>query len=337
MVWRAFGPIGPGALAGIVCLLLGGCASLQASGSDASAPRVMARAERVGVLQLDGFALAPRGLVDYCQRDSVACGQTAEAAPAQSDANPTGAQGAFQGSSTTDAFRMALMAMAREDNEGGLDDAGAPAARVQIPLTEARWAELKAVNEDVNSHTRAVTDMAQFGVAELWRPVGAGPDAAGDCEDVALEKRARLIALGWRADVLSLATAIAPGVGMHATLVVATDQGDFILDSLYPTPVTVDHVAYKWIAMQRPGDLLSWAQPFVARISFLSAENPLPATIAINDLRAEQTSLLDAPKRILWNRKVWRGRAQHVKARRVMPAPAMSANGHGGRPALAGA
>ena len=75
-----------------------------------------------------------------------------------------------------------------------------------------------------------------------------GPDGAarGDCEDFALEKRERLIALGWDRQALALAVAYSPETGLHAVLIAQTDHGDFVLDNLHDEPLAPESANYEW-------------------------------------------------------------------------------------------
>ena len=67
-----------------------------------------------------------------------------------------------------------------------------PAAR-SVTLTSAAFAQLARINVQVNREIQQVTDLELFGVEEYWTyPV----DGKGDCEDLVLEKKRRLIALG---------------------------------------------------------------------------------------------------------------------------------------------
>jgi predicted transglutaminase-like cysteine proteinase len=137
--------------------------------------------------------------------------------------------------------------------------------RGEIVLTPERWRELEQVNREVNEAIVTASDEALFGVREYWTmplSFAQGENAArqGDCEDHALEKRARLVTLGWRRDALMLAIAEAPDVGMHAVLLVQTDRGDFVLDSLLGQPRAAETLNYRWVARQAQSSLLSWAQ-----------------------------------------------------------------------------
>jgi predicted transglutaminase-like cysteine proteinase len=90
-----------------------------------------------------------------------------------------------------------------------------------------RLAELDALNRAVNHEIEPVTDIELYGQTDYWTI----PAAKGDCEDYALVKRKRLMALGWPASAL-LMTVVRDEKGEgHAVLTARTMQGDFILDN----------------------------------------------------------------------------------------------------------
>jgi predicted transglutaminase-like cysteine proteinase len=102
------------------------------------------------------------------------------------------------------------------------------AAGKRIALTPNRWAELKRVNRQVNRSVREVSDLMNFGRKDVWQL----PAKKGDCEDFALLKRQRLIALGWPSSAL-LMTVVRDRRGEgHAVLTVVTDKGDYVLDNM---------------------------------------------------------------------------------------------------------
>ncbi len=63
-----------------------------------------------------------------------------------------------------------------------------------MDLTAERADQLADVQWAGNGRVRAADDIDQYGSREFWAYPQAG---YGDCEDFALEKRRRLIALGW--------------------------------------------------------------------------------------------------------------------------------------------
>ncbi len=102
----------------------------------------------------------------------------------------------------------------------------------EVALTRAKHLELDRINRVVNTEVQYVGDLAHYAQLERWTyPV----DGMGDCEDYALEKRKRLIALGWPRRALLIAVVAEPAHtaerGLHAVLIVRTDAGDLVLDN----------------------------------------------------------------------------------------------------------
>jgi predicted transglutaminase-like cysteine proteinase len=132
--------------------------------------------------------------------------------------------------------------------------------QTKLAVTGALMAKLNAVNERVNSSIRYVSDTAQFGQTDYWTlPLEAGASAAGDCKDYVLEKRRALVSRGVPASALSIAIVETSWGEIHAVLLVATTQGDLVLDSLsaWIQPWTQSH--YRWIKRQQPGQSMNWA------------------------------------------------------------------------------
>lgn len=94
--------------------------------------------------------------------------------------------------------------------------------------TPERMAELDAVNRSVNDTIRQVTDLEHYGVSDVW---GFPDDGAGDCEDFALLKRRKLMALGWPSGRLLMTAVIDQNGEGHAVLTAVTDSGDLVLDN----------------------------------------------------------------------------------------------------------
>lgn len=112
--------------------------------------------------------------------------------------------------------------------------------RSQLALTDEMMATLNVVNRAVNRSIRPRNERA-----DKW-DVNV---SAGDCEDYALTKRARLIDMGLPASALRIATAkTRSGVG-HAVLVVRTNQGDLVLDNLNSRIRVWNQTGLRWIAM----------------------------------------------------------------------------------------
>jgi predicted transglutaminase-like cysteine proteinase len=102
-----------------------------------------------------------------------------------------------------------------------------PTARVS--LTPERMSELRQINSRVNSTIVEVSDMDQYGREDVWTLPTSG---RGDCEDFALLKRQLLIQRGWPASALSISVGTTAYGEAHAVLVVATANGEYVLDNL---------------------------------------------------------------------------------------------------------
>ena len=119
---------------------------------------------------------------------------------------------------------------------------GAAALHVEpVELTDARRRQLQQVNAVVNSMIEPVAD-AQ---GDEWR-LGA---LAGDCEEYVLMKRELLMRLGWPRAALRI-TVVHDGVGYHAVLTVATDQGDFVLDNLVNYVSRIEDSPYEFVVAE---------------------------------------------------------------------------------------
>lgn len=105
------------------------------------------------------------------------------------------------------------------------------------------------VNRAVNQDIRYRADILVHKTPEFWQAA----INEGDCEDYALEKRRRLLALGADMQDLSLATAHTETNEYHAVLIVKTDRGDFVLDNRYPEPMARQELAYRWDKIEDEG------------------------------------------------------------------------------------
>lgn len=98
-----------------------------------------------------------------------------------------------------------------------------------IELSRRLWSTMIDVNNAVNTTVAPRTDMEMWGREEVWSyPVGG----QGDCEDYAIEKRRRLMALGVPAGDLLMTVVRQPNGDGHAVLTMRTSLGDFVLDNL---------------------------------------------------------------------------------------------------------
>jgi predicted transglutaminase-like cysteine proteinase len=115
-----------------------------------------------------------------------------------------------------------------------------------VELTRQLWSAMVKINNEVNTSVMPVTDMGLWGREEVW----SYPNGAGDCEDYALEKRRRLMALGVPAGDLLMTVVRQPNGDGHAVLTMRTSLGDFVLDNLEPRILSWEQTAYTYLKRQ---------------------------------------------------------------------------------------
>lgn len=123
----------------------------------------------------------------------------------------------------------------------------------RLPATGALVALLEEVQSQVNA---AIAPQPERPGLDLWR----ADAAAGDCEDYALTKRARLRAAGLPAGAVRLATAALPSGELHAVLTVETDRGTLVLDNLRAGVVPMRALDYAWRRLEGTYGRLEWRE-----------------------------------------------------------------------------
>jgi predicted transglutaminase-like cysteine proteinase len=142
----------------------------------------------------------------------------------------------------------------------------------RIQLTAAKFAELKQVNDQVNTTVVPMTDLEHYGKVDWWAyPV----DNKGDCEDYVLEKRRRLIARDWPESTLLITVVRDENNEGHAVLTARTDEGDLILDNKRREIVRWADTPYTFIKEQSQRNPLLW-------VSLLPDFAPQPVVSASN-------------------------------------------------------
>jgi len=131
------------------------------------------------------------------------------------------------------------------------------ARHAPLELTHKLWAAMIEVNNAVNTEVAPRTDLEVYGQEEYW----AYPDkGVGDCEDYALEKRRRLMALGVPAGDLLMTVVRQPNGDGHAVLTVRTGQGEFILDNLESRVLAWSETEYTFLKRQSERNSGVWVQ-----------------------------------------------------------------------------
>ena len=125
-----------------------------------------------------------------------------------------------------------------------------------VILDQAHWAQLEQVQSHVNNTVRYMENGRQFGMADIWEVA----DREGDCKDIALAKRQRLMELGWPPQSLRMALAYTETGEMHAVLTVdvSTEEGrrgTYVLDNRFahvePWQV-MSQYGYRWVERAGP-------------------------------------------------------------------------------------
>lgn len=123
----------------------------------------------------------------------------------------------------------------------------------ELPPPDRARKLLQDVNVSVNaaiSPTRKSTDP----MTAHWT---LSP-SAGDCNDYAVTKRHKLVALGWPQSALRLAVVLTEGGQGHLVLVVRLNDGDVVLDNLSSTVRPWKSLDYVWISMQSGSNPRFW-------------------------------------------------------------------------------
>lgn len=121
-----------------------------------------------------------------------------------------------------------------------------------VVLDEAHWQHLKQIEATV-LHIQPETDYKQFGVAEYWQIA----TKAGDCEDIALAARQRLLDSGWPRSALRLATAYTEDGEYHTVLTIDVLQNGkpetLVIDCRYDRVMhwtTLEEAGYHFVSRQ---------------------------------------------------------------------------------------
>ena len=129
-----------------------------------------------------------------------------------------------------------------------------------MELTEERRAELLRVNTDVNRAIHPM-HMNESVAEEKWL---ISPKF-GDCNDYAVTKRHKLLALGWPAHNLLLAEVVTTWGEHHLVLVARTSEGDLVADDLNSQVQNWARTSYQWLRLESPINPVFWSTVKVPR------------------------------------------------------------------------
>ncbi len=123
-----------------------------------------------------------------------------------------------------------------------------------VTLEDKALQQLKSVNLSVNKTMIGRNDS----VGELGGDIWQVNVRSGDCEDFALTKRSRLLALGWSSRAMRIATAYTRSGEGHAVLVVRTTIGDLVLDNRTSAIKNWRDTDLRWDKIQSDADPYTW-------------------------------------------------------------------------------
>jgi predicted transglutaminase-like cysteine proteinase len=109
-------------------------------------------------------------------------------------------------------------------------------------------AGVAAINRAINAGVRYE---AEPDGVDVWQ--AAPMRGAGDCEDIALAKRAALLAAGVPLPDLRLAICRTELGALHAVLIARTPVGELVLDNRHELPMPRQALGYQWIAIEETG------------------------------------------------------------------------------------
>lgn len=149
---------------------------------------------------------------------------------------------------------------ARSDTVEQMAPLSVGAVAEAFTLTPQMWRAIKLINQKVNQSIAPRSDQDNYGVPDFWALPLAKKDPSGDCEDYVLEKRKQLLAAGFPETALSIAIVTTPEGESHAVLLVATDRGEVVMDSITPWVLPWTETRYTWRERQIRGAALEWGK-----------------------------------------------------------------------------
>lgn len=120
-----------------------------------------------------------------------------------------------------------------------------------IGATTVPLHQIEAVNSEINRSIRRASDWQTFGRADFWALPEDGA-TSGDCEDFVLAKRQALLKEGVQRGAMSIALVRTARGELHAVLLVATSDGEMVLDNLSPWVLPWREAGYTWLKRQIP-------------------------------------------------------------------------------------
>lgn len=239
------------------------CAAISLAGAVPALAGARDMDARDAFMQVGKRVAPPRGYIDFCVREPVECPASMRARGADD----------YRGRMSHywrvvfEAYEPAALpreAELRLSEHVGLSDPGASSAPAEgahgapLHVSDALWRDLTEVNQSINGRISAASDARTYGRSDYWALPLAHHSADGDCEDYVLEKRRALRELGYAENLLSIALVTTSWGEKHAVLLVQTDAGEVVLDSLSSRISYWRDAPYRWESRQSPENPAIW-------------------------------------------------------------------------------
>jgi predicted transglutaminase-like cysteine proteinase len=130
-----------------------------------------------------------------------------------------------------------------------------PSEPRRIALDHDVWNTIVDINDQVNLEIQPVPDNVHWGVEDRW---DYPDDGMGDCEDIQLLKRRRLVQAGLPKRALRMAVVLDRAGAGHAVLLTYTDHGDFVLDNAVGAILPWEETGYQFIKREGQDDDRIW-------------------------------------------------------------------------------
>jgi predicted transglutaminase-like cysteine proteinase len=133
-----------------------------------------------------------------------------------------------------------------------------PGLKQAPPVTTWRyWPQMVNINRRVNRAIKPESAIRHYGRYQYWNIPN---DGYGDCVDYALTKRRDLARAGIPLSDLNIAIVRLPDGELHAVLVVATVDGDYVLDNLHPRIRLWNQTGYVFLSEMSVRSPTNWVK-----------------------------------------------------------------------------
>jgi predicted transglutaminase-like cysteine proteinase len=187
----------------------------------------------------------PHAFIEFCYREPQECPSVAATTAAS------------MGDGSRDARANYWRLVFTTDGPQAISEQKRPQASITAQ-DDGALAQIAKVNTAVNRSLSERSDQSMYGRQDFWALPLAHGAVSGDCEDFVLEKRRMLRTLGYTENQMSIAIVRTSWGEKHAVLLVATPQGEAVLDNLSSQVEPWSRTRYALVARQSAEDPSVW-------------------------------------------------------------------------------